>query len=152
MNKATGSVILGYAPMDAIHREFDALVAKALACRDEGLLAALDEVHEHLIQHFREEDEWMRHSRFPAAGCHVEEHSKVLASAAEVLLLVAQGNVEIGRAFCAELQAWFPGHAGHLDSALAAWLCKLQHGGAPLVMHPRRRAFANGAVAGAIRH
>jgi len=56
----------------------------------------------------------------------------------QVLDLVAQGNLAIGRDFAAELERWFPGHADYLDSALAAWMCKRQFGGKPVVLHARK--------------
>ena len=114
---------LGYAPMDAVHAEFDTLVAQALACPDDRLHACLARLQEHLLSHFGQEDDWMRQTAFPAGDCHIEEHGKVLASGVQVLDLVAQGNLAIGRDFAAELERWFPGHADYLDSALAAsWL------------------------------
>jgi len=51
---------------------------------------------------------------------------------------VARGDLAIGRAFAAELERWFPGHADYLDSALAAWLCKRRFGGKPVVLHARK--------------
>ena len=54
---------------------------------------------------------------------------------------VADGDVRltaIGRDFAAELERWFPGHADYLDSALAAWMCKRQFGGKPVVLHARK--------------
>jgi hemerythrin len=132
---------LGYAPLDAVHAEFDDLVARTLACADDELLSCLERLQTHLRSHFGQEDDWMRESGFPAGDCHIEEHRKVLESAAQVVALVARGNLAIGRAFTAELDRWFPGHADYLDSALAAWLCKRQFGGKPVVMHaPRSRA------------
>jgi len=35
------------------------------------------------------------------------------------------------------LLAWFPGHADHMDSALAQWMVRRQHGGAPVVLRRR---------------
>ena len=55
-----------------------------------------------------------------------------------IMDLVAQGNLAIGRDFAAELERWFPGHADYLDSALAAWMCKRQFGGKPVVLHARK--------------
>jgi hemerythrin len=40
----------------------------------------------------------------------------------------------VGRSFLQELARWFPGHADYLDSALAAWMCKRQFGGKPVVL------------------
>ena len=129
---------LGYAPMDAVHAEFDTLVAQALACPDDRLHACLARLQEHLLSHFGQEDDWMRQTAFPAGDCHIEEHGKVLASGVQVVDLVAQGNLAIGRDFAAELERWFPGHADYLDSALAAWMCKRQFGGKPVVLHARK--------------
>jgi hemerythrin len=131
-------IVLGFAPMDAVHAEFDTLVAHAVDCPDEELHASLTRVQDHLLAHFGQEDAWMQSTGFPAAECHIEEHGKVLTSAAEVLALVEQGDILIGRSFAAELARWFPGHADYLDSALAAWMCKRQFGGQPVVLHPLR--------------
>ena len=138
MNASTTPAVLGYAPMDAVHLEFDGLVARALGCTDDELLSCLQRLQAHLLSHFGQEDSWMRGTGFPAADCHVEEHGRVLISAAEVLALVARGDLKVGRSFAAELAQWFPGHADYLDSALAAWMCKRQFGGTPIVLHPRR--------------
>lgn len=138
VNAWNSAAVLGYAPMDAVHVEFDTLVAQALACTDDELLACLQRLQSHLLSHFDQEDGWMRDTGFPAADCHVEEHGRVLISAAEVLTLVARGDLKVGRSFAAELAQWFPGHADYLDSALAAWMCKRQYGGKPIVLHPRR--------------
>jgi hemerythrin len=137
VNAPDPSKVLGYAPMDAVHAEFDELVGRALACPDDALLPCLEHLREHLLAHFGQEDDWMRQTAFPAADCHIDEHGKVLASAHQVLSLVARGDVAIGRSFAGELERWFPGHADYLDSALAAWMCKRQFGGKPVVLHRR---------------
>jgi len=41
---------------------------------------------------------------------------------------------------------WFPGHATHLDSALAQWMFKREHGGKPVVF--RRQAASSNKVFG----
>lgn len=136
MTAANASPVqLGYAPIDAVHADFERLVAAARAADDANLHARLQEVHAHLVEHFGQEDAWMRDHAFPAADCHIDEHAKVLASAAEVLPLVAQGRLDVGRSFLTALADWFPGHADYLDSALAAWLCKRQYGGRPVAIH-----------------
>ena len=131
------TVLMGYAPMDSVHAEFDDVVVAALEGPDSELHARLQRVREHLVSHFGQEDAWMRDNGFPAANCHIDEHAAVLKSADEVLPLVEQGRHDIGRSFLAELQKWFPGHADYLDSALAAWLCKRQYGGRPVAIHRR---------------
>jgi hemerythrin len=134
------TVLMGYAPMDAVHAEFEALVAEALACPDAELHDTLVRVKAHLASHFGQEDAWMRDTAFPAVDCHIDEHAAVMKSAGEVLPLVAAGRHDVGRSFAAELRNWFPGHADYLDSALAAWMCKRQFGGRPVVLHPRKAA------------
>jgi hemerythrin len=138
VNAHPPSKLLGYAPMDAVHAEFDDLVAQALSCPDDQLMPCLERLQDHLLSHFGQEDDWMRQTAFPAGDCHIEEHGKVLESAAQVLGLVARGDLAVGRSFAAELQRWFPGHADYLDSALAAWMCKRQFGGKPVVLHTRK--------------
>src|SRR3954471_2557155 len=96
------TVLMGYAPMDTVHAEFDQLVGAALASPDDGLHAALQRVREHLVSHFGQEDAWMRDNGFPAADCHIDEHAAVMRSADEVLPLVEQGRFDVGRSFLAE--------------------------------------------------
>lgn len=133
-------VVLGFAPMDDVHAEFDAIIARAQACSDAEFPACLAEVIAHLRAHFGAEDAWMRETDFPPGDCHVDEHAAVLKSADEVAPLVAQGRIDIGRSFVAELARWFPGHADYLDSALAAWMCKRRLGGKPVVLQRRPRS------------
>lgn len=128
---------LGYAPMDRIHAELDELLARAKAPFEGDwveLLAALDA---HLKAHFEAEDRWMQDTDFPPRDCHMDEHAAVLRSSGEVLALAREGDFRAAPSFVAELARWFPGHADYLDSALAAWLCKRQYGGKPVVLHRR---------------
>lgn len=131
------SLALGFTPMDDIHVEFDMLIAQALSCPDANLLCQIELLKAHLYSHFGAEDSWMRETNFPAQDCHINEHAAVLQSAEDVYQLVSQGNLSIGRSFVSELQAWFPGHADYLDSALAHWMCKRRLGGKPIVLHSR---------------
>jgi hemerythrin-like metal-binding protein len=126
---------LGYAPMDGIHAEFQALLdaANSPGVADWPLL--IDRIDAHLRHHFAEEDRWMRETDFPARDCHIDEHAAVLKSSGEVLALALNGNTSEPRRFVEELARWFPGHATYLDSALAAWMCKRQYGGKPVVLH-----------------
>lgn len=130
----TDGLLLGHAAMDRTHREFVEVVQAMIDGADADLAAGLRAFIAHASGHFGEEDQAMAASAFPAADCHVDEHAAVLRSAHEVLALVAAGNVTIGREFAAELARWFPSHVAHLDSALAHWLVKRRHGGAPVVL------------------
>ena len=127
-------LLLCHPAMDRTHREFVDVVEAITACADADLAAGLRRFIAHAEAHFGEEDRDMAETRFPAADCHADEHAAVLSSAHEVLVRVEAGDMPIGRAFVAELCRWFPSHVAHLDSALAHWLVKRRHGGAPVVL------------------
>lgn len=130
--------LLGYKPMDDTHREFVDLVDALLTCPDEALVDALDAFAEHAQAHFEQEDRLMDETDFPPRECHQDEHAKVMDSVRDVQHLLAAGNTEVVRGLARALQEWFPAHADYLDSALAKWMVKRLHGGAPFVF--RRQA------------
>jgi len=126
--------LLGYAEMDETHKEFVELVNALLTVKDEDLAPALSAFSAHAEAHFGQENEWMKKNDFPPRDCHIDEHNKVLASVNEVNALLAQGDTAIVRELARALVEWFPAHADYLDSALATWLVKRSHAGAPLVL------------------
>jgi len=130
----TDKFLLGYGPMDDVHHEFVTLVNTLRTCADEDLPATLDAFAKHAESHFSEELKWMKATDFPAMGCHADEHAAVLKSVHEVQALVATGDTKQVRSLADALVDWFPGHADYLDSALAHWLVKKRHGGAPVVL------------------
>lgn len=125
--------------MDDTHQEFVALVDAMLSAGDAEFPAALEAFAHHAVSHFAEEDRLMEVHGFPPRDCHMDEHAKVLASVREVQVLVAEGDLDIGRELAFALMEWFPGHADYMDSALATWLVKKATQGAPLVL---RRSMA----------
>ena len=132
---ADSSGELGYAPMDRIHHEFEALLRRARSTGSTDWVQLLSDIDAHLRSHFEAEDRWMLGTEFPARECHMDEHNSVLKSSAEVLGLARRGNSNAAPSFVTSLAEWFPGHAHHLDSALAAWMCTRQFGGRPIVLH-----------------
>lgn len=138
---------LGYAPMDRMHGEFEELLSRAAGPRRHDWVEVLSAVDAHLREHFDAEDRWMRETDFPPRDCHMDEHAAVLRSCGEVLALARMGNLEPAPRFLDELRRWFPPHADHLDSALAAWMCKRQYGGQPVVIH-RNKAGDGHSTAG----
>lgn len=128
------SFLLGFSPMDQTHEEFVKVVQAMLQASPNCLQDTVQQFIVHAQQHFGEEDAWMRATEFPAAECHIEEHAQVLKSAYEVLERAKAGDLVTTQRFAQELTRWFPGHADYLDSALAAWMVKRQHGGKPVVL------------------
>lgn len=110
---------LGLAPMDATHREFAVHVNRISEAADERLLGGLAELIGHTVEHFAQEERWMRESGFPPLHCHQGEHERVLEVMRDVRERVAAGDVALGRTLLAELPAWFDNHAATMDSALA---------------------------------
>jgi hemerythrin len=133
----TDRFLLGYAPMDDVHREFVALVDAMLGSDDETMPGHMRAFADHARRHFDEELRLMENSKFPSLQCHADEHAAVMKSVAEVLPLVEAGRADIARSLAAELARWFPSHADYMDSALAHWLVKQQYGGAPIVLRRR---------------
>lgn len=127
-------LLLGHAPMDELHEEFVGLAAQLQTAQDAQLPQLLEAMEVHLKHHFAEEDQWMNTTSFPPRDCHIDEHAAVLKSVAEVRDLLNQGNIDACRRLITALVEWFPGHATHLDSALAHWMSKQRFGGKPVVI------------------
>jgi hemerythrin-like metal-binding protein len=127
--------LLGFTPMDDVHKEFYDVTLGLLTCSDATALNAIIEFEKHAISHFDQEDEWMRSTNFPPRDCHIDEHAAVLKSVREVKDAVEQGQVDAQAVHQLGLHlfSWFPGHADYLDSALAAWMTKQAMGGKPVV-------------------
>ena len=137
-------MLLGFTPMDSVHEEFVKCVAAVQAAPDHELLLQVMRLQDHLRSHFSEENRWMEENNFPAKECHINEHTAVQSSVAEVLLEVGEGNFTVARRLADELTSWFPGHATYLDSALAHWMCKISLGGKPVVL--RRNIAQSSAI------
>src|SRR5690554_4412456 len=101
---------LGYGPMDHIHDEFLELLARLQEATDAQLPERLQQMEAHLQAHFHEENTWMEQTQFPPRQCHIDEHTAVLNSVAEVRALLAEGNTEVCRSLTQALAEWFPGH------------------------------------------
>ena len=127
--------VLGFTPMDDVHKEFYDVTLRLVTCSDATALAAIEAFEKHAVSHFEQEDEWMRTTNFPPRECHIDEHAAVLKSVREVRAAVEQGKVGAAtvRDIGMHLFSWFPGHADYLDSALAAWMTKQRMGGKPVV-------------------
>ena len=135
-------LLLGFPEMDADHRELVERIQALQSAEPADVAHCLAAFAEHARRHFDTEDRWMRETEFPPRDCHMDEHAAVLKSVAEVQALVAAGNAAAVPSLAAALADWFPGHADHLDSALAAWMSKRRWGARPLVL---RRDLKNTA-------
>ena len=126
--------LVGYAPMDEVHREFADLLERMRQAGDEALPALLQELKQHLHSHFALENALMQSSGFPASECHINEHAAVLQSIEDVSTRAMQGRLDDCRRLVVALADWFPGHSDYLDSALAQWVVSRKTGGKPIVI------------------
>ncbi|MEF9949455.1 MAG: hemerythrin domain-containing protein [Comamonas sp.] len=110
------------------------LIGQLQTADDAQLPELLQKMEVHLKHHFAEEDQWMLSTNFPPRDCHIDEHAAVLKSVDKVRAKLDEGNVTLCRDLTKALVDWFPGHATHLDSALAHWLSKQRFGGKPVVI------------------
>jgi len=134
------AMVLGHAPIDAAHEAFVEVVTALGRCTPESMLACLAALDTHLVSHFEIEREWMERTGFPAAGCHLDEHQRVLDTVQRVYSRALAGTIESPavKRLAEALVDWFPGHATYMDSALSTWINKKVYGGAPVVL--RRHA------------
>ena len=129
------SMLIGHPHIDDEHQRLVALIAHLQEASDDDLHLALKGVLNEAQVHFSAENDLMTATGFPPRECHIQEHEAVLATLLGVTERLAQGDHKVVRRLSFELAAWFPAHVQHLDSALSHWLCKLQRGGKPIVLH-----------------
>lgn len=110
---------LDFEPMDAVHREFIELLAKAQQAGDSAIANSWQAVIDHTESHFAREDQWMRQSHFATADNHMLQHRVVLKVMREGLGYAQAGQYAAVREMANELANWFVKHAQSLDAALA---------------------------------
>ncbi len=121
MNKVQWSdgLLLGFEPMDKVHRDFVDLLATAQNASDAQLPGAWLAVVEHTEDHFGREDEWMRRTHFSSAENHILQHRVVLNVLRDGIGMARAGEIERVREMASELAVWFAKHTQSLDAALA---------------------------------
>ena len=113
---------LGVLRMDTTHREFVDLLNTLHDAPDEEMLAALDALLEHTVEHFAQENRWMELLAFGPAHCHLPEHDGILQVGREVRGMVLDKKYELGRVLARELAPWFVNHAATMDNMLATFI------------------------------
>ncbi|QHE75858.1 hemerythrin [Hydrogenophaga sp. PBL-H3] len=115
----TPALWLDFEPMDAMNRDFMALLGRAQEASDDTLVAAWQALVAHAARHFGTEDTWMQQEAFATAEQHTLEHRVVLNLLREGLVQAQGGDQAPVRQMAAELGAWFSRHTQSLDAALA---------------------------------
>lgn len=113
--------------MDDTHREFVDLLAVVQAADDAALLAHWDRLVAHTVEHFGQEDRWMRETGYANGNCHAVQHQVVLQVMREGATRAAAGELPLLRLIAGELAQWFPQHAQSMDAGLALHLRSVGH-------------------------
>lgn len=124
--------------MDATHREFVEhlqQVQAVLGQPDAVLLPRFDALLAHTVEHFAQEDRWMKDLGFTDGNCHSAQHTQVLAVLKEVRRQhVDEGQADLIPRLLPELMAWFENHAQAADAGLAASMAEVGYDVASGVM------------------
>lgn len=116
---------LGFAPMDATHREFVDLLNRADTVQAESFVGYFDTLVEHTKAHFEAEKKLMEESKFLSMREHVDDHDRILAEMMQMQRFAARGMTKIVRSYIKEkLPDWFTVHAASMDIALTLHLNK----------------------------
>ena len=125
--------------LDDTHREFVTLLARAVQAGDAELLAVWVEVLAHTREHFDLENRAFEATRFPPGGCHLREHTEILAVMNEGLRRGRNGDLALVRQLASELGTWFEQHAQSMDAAFALYANWVGYDfGSGAVAHPDR--------------
>lgn len=116
------TLVLDFAPMDDMHREFVALLADVEACPDTELASRWADLVQRTQALFGREDDWMKITHFSSGANHLLQHRVVLNVMREGLGLARSGDNTQVRDMAAELAHWFAKHIQSLDAALALHL------------------------------
>jgi hemerythrin len=118
-------LLLGDARIDDSHRAFFDKLNEALAATGEEFARLFYELHDHLMQHFEEEDALMDACSFPSSKEHKGEHRRVLGEMSQFRRQVERGRLKMAQAYLADnLPSWFRLHLTTMDGALVAHLAE----------------------------
>lgn len=126
----TESLRLHQPQMDQTHEEFVELLAQVHAALERGeraaALAAFEQLLDHTVDHFAQEDRWMLATGFSPNNCHTRQHESVLQVMRAVTRVVREeGDWQALSEIVHELARWFPQHAGMMDAGLALHMAEV---------------------------
>lgn len=113
---------LNDARTDATHEEFIELLNTTAAADAAEQLPHYQALVAHTVEHFAQEERWMRACGIPEDFCHFGQHSSVLEVMKEVERRALAGETEHIAAMLEALVEWFPQHAQSMDAGLVSYL------------------------------
>jgi hemerythrin-like metal-binding protein len=118
----TEELVLGDARTDTTHQEFIDLVNATTAAAPQDKLGIYQELLRHTVEHFAQEERWMKACGIPDDFCHFGQHSSVLEVMKEVDRRAVAGETELITSMIEALVEWFPMHANSMDAGLVSYL------------------------------
>ena len=124
------SLRLGHAALDQHHEKIVTLIedfrrAVVFQTLDAAQLEVfLGEIHDYVVTHFREEEDFMLKVRYPARLAHRETHVAFWQRLVLRMETCADAGYDVacGDTIFAEVGAWLKDHIHGEDRALAAWV------------------------------
>jgi hemerythrin-like metal-binding protein len=114
---------LGIAGLDGAHREFIVQLAALISSSESEFPALFQALISHTRQHFLEEGQLMRETKYQGLGMHESEHHRVLGELQQLNRSLRRGRQTLVRAYVRDgLAEWFDTHLTMMDSALAMHL------------------------------
>ena len=113
---------LGDSRTDATHEEFIVMLNATTNADATTQLPKYQELVEHTVEHFAQEERWMRACDIPEDFCHFTQHSSVLDVMKEVERRALLGESGLINQMIEALVEWFPGHAQSMDAGLVTYL------------------------------
>ena len=113
---------LGDDRTDTTHEEFVELLNATAAAAPEQQLALYQQLVQHTVEHFAQEERWMTACGIPADFCHFSQHNSVLEVMREVERRALLGEMALVAQMLEALVEWFPQHAQSMDAGLVGYL------------------------------
>lgn len=113
---------VGDARMDETHAEFVDQLSILLTTPPSRQLPLYRAFLDHTIEHFAQEERWMRATGFATDNCHATHHATILETMRAVIPHFEHGDSQIISRLAEALVEWFPQHAASMDAGLALHL------------------------------
>jgi hemerythrin len=107
---------------DETHREFMKLLRSSFMATDSNRLQRFQNLLEHTVEHFAQEDRWMLATGMEDGNCHSKDHTMILETMREVEKRALAGDLSFIPVMNQALAQWFPDHAKTKDAGLTQYL------------------------------
>ena len=115
-------LVLGDARTDVTHQEFIDLLNATADSAAVQQLPKYQELLEHTVEHFAQEERWMQACGVQPDFCHFSQHASVLEVMKEVERRALAGDTDLIDKMLEALVEWFPTHASSMDAGLVTFL------------------------------